>query len=203
MSAALSLSLTLPPICKYQYTSRDTHVPKSTTRELPCPKEPSEFKLSRRNLIHYTTLGLTGAGFSVSSPANAAEPESPASSTSSRMSYSRFLEYLDEGAVKKVDLFENCTVAIAEIYSPLLEKIQRVKIQLPGLPRELLTKLKEKNVDFAAHPVEVSMWPAILDLLGNLAFPLILIGALLLNSSGSDTPAGGPNLPFGLGRYVF
>jgi hypothetical protein len=33
---------------------------------------------------------------------------------SSRMSYSRFLEYLDMGRVKKVDLFENGTIAIVE-----------------------------------------------------------------------------------------
>lgn len=38
-----------------------------------------------------------------------------------------------------------------------------------------------------------------MDLLGNLAFPLILLGSLLLRSS-TDNP-GGPNLPFGLGRY--
>lgn len=203
MSPALSLCVTLPPICKSQDISRDTHLPKFTTKEDPCPKNPSEFKFSRRNLINHTALGLTGTGLSVSKPGKAAEPESPVSSTSSRMSYSRFLQYLDEGAVKKVDLFDNGTVAIAEIFNPTLEKIQRVKIQLPGLPRELLRKLKEKNVDFAAYPMEVSMWPAILDLLGNLAFPLILLGSLLLRSSGTNTPAGGPNLPFGLGRYVF
>lgn len=115
------------------------------------------------------------------------------------MSYSRFLQYLDEGAVKKVDLFENETVAIAEIFNPTLEKIQRVKIQLPGLPQELLRKMKEKDIDFAAHPMERDWWPAVLDLLGNFAFPLILLGSLLLRSSSTNTP-GGPNLPFGLGR---
>ena len=74
-----------------------------------------------------------------------AEPESPQDATSSRMSYSRFLQYVDEGAVKKVDLFENGTIAIAEIFNPALNKIQRVKIQLPGLPPELLRKLKERH----------------------------------------------------------
>ena len=33
---------------------------------------------------------------------------------SSRMSYSRFLEYLDKDRVKKVDLFENGTIEIVE-----------------------------------------------------------------------------------------
>ncbi|KAL6561627.1 ATP-dependent zinc metalloprotease FTSH 2, chloroplastic [Orobanche minor] len=38
----------------------------------------------------------------------------------SRMSYSRFLEYLDKDRVKKVDLFENGTIAIVEAISPEL-----------------------------------------------------------------------------------
>ncbi|EXB31964.1 ATP-dependent zinc metalloprotease FTSH 6 [Morus notabilis] len=196
---SLSLSVSLPPICKSEDISRENHLPKITNKEDPCHRNPSELKLSRRNLINSTALGLIGIGLSVSKPARA-EPESPVSSTSSRMSYSRFLQYLEQGAVKKVDLFENGTVAIAEIFNPTLEKIQRVKIQLPGLPEELVRKMKEKNVDFAAHPMEINYWPAILDLLGNLAFPLILLGSLILRSSGPNTPAGGPNLPFGLGR---
>lgn len=143
--------------------------------------------------------GLIGRGVLVGEPAKA-EPETPLESSSNRLSYSRFLQYLDEGGVKKVDLFENGTVAIAEIYNPALEKIQRVKVQLPGLPQELVRKMKEKNVDFAAHPMQMNWSAALLDLLGNLAFPLILLGSLLLRSSSVNNPGGGPNLPFGLGR---
>lgn len=197
---ALSLSVSLPPICKSQDLSRETHLPKITNREDSSHKNPSEFKLSRRNLVNTTALGLIGTGLSVSKPARS-EPESPVASISSRLSYTRFLQYLEQGAVKKVDLFENGTVAIAEIFNPALEKIQRVKIQLPGLPQELVRKMKEKNVDFAAHPMQVNNWPAVLDLLGNLAFPLLLLGSLLLRSSDPNSPAGGPNLPFGLGKY--
>ncbi|XP_030954247.1 ATP-dependent zinc metalloprotease FTSH 6, chloroplastic [Quercus lobata] len=199
MSPALSLSLSHPPIFKSQDFSKDnTNLTKSTYRENPCQKTPLDIKISWRKLIKSTALGLTGGGLSVAQPARAVQ-ESPVEATSSRMSYSRFLQYLDEGAVRKVDLFENGTVAIAEIFNPILNKIQRVKIQLPGLPQEFLRKMKEKNIDFAAHPMEVNWWPAILDLLGNLAFPLILLGLLLLRTSSTNTP-GGPNLPFGLGR---
>ncbi|KAK9925069.1 hypothetical protein M0R45_033410 [Rubus argutus] len=199
MSPALSLSLSLSPICKTQEISKDTHLPKNTNREAPCHKSNSDLKITRRSLSYSASLGLIVPGtLSLSHPARA-EPDSPTASTSSRMSYSRFLQYLDEGAVKKVDLFENETVAIAEIFNPTLEKIQRVKIQLPGLPQELLRKMKEKDIDFAAHPMEMDWWPAVLDLLGNFAFPLILLGSLLLRSSSTNTP-GGPNLPFGLGR---
>ena len=93
-------------MCKYQDISKDTHLPKGTNRENSCLKTPSNTKPSRRKLLSSTALGLVeGGGLSVSRPARA-EMESPDESTSSRLSYSRFLQYLDEGAVKKVDLFE-------------------------------------------------------------------------------------------------
>ncbi|KAI4346604.1 hypothetical protein L6164_007486 [Bauhinia variegata] len=197
MSPVLSLSLSPTlNLCKSRELPKDTDLPKINNREDPCPQTGSDLKISKRKLLSSTAL--SGIGLSVSQPARAAEPESPIASSSSRLTYSRFLQYLDEGAVKKVDLFENGTVAIAEIYNPALEKIQRVKIQLPGLPQELLRKMKEKNVDFAAHPMEVNWAAAILDMLGNFAFPLILLGTLLLRTS-TNNPAG-PNLPFGLGR---
>ncbi|KAL2496744.1 ATP-dependent zinc metalloprotease FTSH 2 [Forsythia ovata] len=72
--------------------------------------------------------------------------------SNSRMSYSRFLEYLDKDRVTKVDLFENGTIAIVEAISPELgNRVQRVRVQLPGLSQELLQKFREKNIDFAAH----------------------------------------------------
>lgn len=101
--------------------------------------------------------------------------------------------------MKKVDLIENGTVAIAEISNPALGKIQRVRVNLPGLPVDLVREMKEKNVDFAAHPMDVNWGAFLLNFLGNLGFPLILLGSLLLTSSSRKTP-GGPNLPFGLGR---
>ncbi|KAL6959732.1 ATP-dependent zinc metalloprotease FTSH 6, chloroplastic [Sarracenia purpurea var. burkii] len=197
MSPALSVSLPHLPLCKSKDPSKNPHLPKT---ENPRPRTALDTNLRRRNLLQSTGLALAGGSAAV--PASRAEPESPIEATSSRMSYSRFLKYLDDGAVKKVDLFENRTVvAIAELDNPTLNRIQRVKIHLPGLPQELLRKLKEKSVDFAAHPVEVNMIAAVLDLLGNLAFPLMLIGgSLLLRSSSGNAPGGTPNLPFGLGR---
>ncbi|EHA8588182.1 putative ATP-dependent zinc metalloprotease FTSH 6, chloroplastic [Cocos nucifera] len=183
MSPALSLTTAHLPICRSQEISKENNI-----------KTP----LGRRKLLKSAGLGLIGTGFAAARPTKA-EPESPQDSTSSRMSYSRFLQYLNEGAVKKVDLFENGTVAIAEISNPALNRIQRVKVELPGLPKELLRKLKEKDVDFAAHPVQPNVGLAILDFLVNWGFPLLLLGSLFLRTSSVNTP-GGPNLPFGLGR---
>ena len=119
---------------------------------------------------------------------------------SSRMSYSRFLEYLDMGRVKKVDLYANGTIAIVEAVSPELgNRVQRVRVQLPGTSGELLQKFREKNVDFAAHSESEDTGGVFLNLLGNLAFPLLLVGGLFLLTRRSGGAGGGPGMPGGMG----
>ncbi|MEW5311108.1 MAG: hypothetical protein WDW38_002849 [Sanguina aurantia] len=125
-----------------------------------------------------------------SGAANAAEDPSVASS---RMSYSRFLEYLEMGRVKKVDLYENGTIAIVEAVSPELgNRVQRVRVQLPGTSPELLTKFRTLKIDFAAHANTEDGGAVFLNLLGNLAFPLLLVGGLFLLSRQSQGGMGGP-----------
>ncbi|CAL5403848.1 unnamed protein product [Camellia sinensis] len=120
------------------------------------------------------------------------------------MSYSRFLEYLDKDKVKKVDLFENGTIAIVEAVSPELgNRVQRVWVQLPGLCQELLQKFREKNIDFAVHNAQEDSGSLLFNLIGNLAFPLILIGGLFLlsrRSSGGMGDPGGPGFPLAFGQ---
>lgn len=125
--------------------------------------------------------------------------------SNSRMSYSRFLEYLDQDRVQKVDVFENGTIAIVEAISPELgNRVQRVRVQLPGLSQELLQKFREKNIDFAAHNAQEDSGSVLFNLIGNLAFPLILIGGLFLLSrrggSGGMGGPGGPGFPLGIGQ---
>ena len=123
--------------------------------------------------------------------------------SSSRMSYSRFLEYLDKDRVNRVDLYENGTIAIVEAVSPELgNRVQRVRVQLPGLNQELLQKFREKNIDFAAHNAQEESGSLLFNLIGNLAFPLILIGGLFLLSrrSGGMGGPGGPGFPLAFGQ---
>ncbi|KAJ9515446.1 hypothetical protein QJQ45_016441 [Haematococcus lacustris] len=129
-------------------------------------------------------------------PAAAARAEDAAGVASSRMSYSRFLEYLEMGRVKKVDLYENGTIAIVEAVSPELgNRVQRVRVQLPGTSPELLQKFREKKIDFAAHSNAEDGGAVFLNLLGNLAFPLLLVGGLFLLSRRSQGGMGGPGGP--------
>lgn len=201
-SSALSLPLRNIPTCnkKSQEFPKPTHLSKSSLRDNPILKTQAlDHKLTNRALLSLTALGFTSSlGTFLAHPAKA-EPEAPIEATSNRMSYSRFLQHLKENEVKKVDLFENGTIAIAEICNPALGKIQRVRINLPGLPVDLVREMKEKNVDFAAHPMDVNWGAFLLKFLGNLGVPLILLGSLLLTSSSRRT-LGGPKLPFLLGR---
>jgi cell division protease FtsH len=130
--------------------------------------------------------------------AAAEEQQQQQAVASSRMSYSRFLEYLDMDRVKKVDLYENGTIAIVEAVSPELgDRVQRVRVQLPGTSQELLSKFRQKNIDFAAHSAQEDSGSVILNLISNLAFPLLLVGGLFFLSrrAGGGMGGGGPGGP--------
>jgi hypothetical protein len=67
----------------------------------------------------------------------------------------------------QVDLYENGTIAIVEAVSPELgNRVQRVRVQLPGTSAELLNKMREKKVDFAAHSNTEDGGSVFLNLLG-------------------------------------
>jgi hypothetical protein len=66
-------------------------------------------------------------------------------------------------------LYENGTIAIVEAVSPELgNRVQRVRVQLPGTSAELLTKFREKKIDFAAHSNTEDGGAVFLNLLGEL-----------------------------------
>ena len=74
---------------------------------------------------------------------------------SSRMTYGRFLEYLEMGWVKQVDLYENSRNAIVQASSPELgNRPQTIRVEIPVGASQLIQKLKEYNIDFDAHPTE-------------------------------------------------
>ncbi len=69
----------------------------------------------------------------------------------------------------QVDLYESGTIAIVEAVSPELgNRVQRVRVQLPGTSQELLSKFREKKVDFAAHTATEDGGAVFLNLLGEL-----------------------------------
>ena len=115
--------------------------------------------------------------------------------SSSRMTYGRFLEYLEMGWVKQVDLYDNSRNAIVQASSPELgNRPQAIRVEIPVGASQLIQKLKEYNIDFDAHPV--ARKNIFIVIASNLILPLIFIGGLIFffqNSEGfSQNPGSGP-----------
>nr|WGH12714.1 Cell division protein FTSH [Echinothamnion sp.] len=124
--------------------------------------------------------------------------------TNSRMTYGRFLEYIDMGWVKKVDIYDNGHTAVIEAIGPEIgNRIQKIRVELPASAPELITKLKTNHIDLDAHPAKnnTALW----NLLGNLFFPLLLISSLALLFRRSNNSGGGPGqaMSFGKSKALF
>src|SRR6476469_10121440 len=71
---------------------------------------------------------------------------------STRMTYGRFLEYLDAGRVTSVDLYEGGRTAIVEAVDPELDnRVQRLRVDLPGNAPELISRLRNDKISFDVH----------------------------------------------------
>lgn len=128
---------------------------------------------------------------------------SPASmgrnTASTRMTYGRFLEYLDANRVVSVDLYEGGRTAIVEAVDPELDnRLQRLRVDLPGNAPELITRLRAAKVNFDIHAVRND--GAIWGLLGNLIFPVLLIGGLFFLFRRSGNVPGGPGQAMNFGK---
>lgn len=123
---------------------------------------------------------------------------------STRMTYGRFLEYLDNSRIRSVDLYDGGRTAIVEAVDPELDnRLQRLRVDLPGNTPELITRLRESNINLDAHPIRND--GAIWGLLGNLIFPILLLGGLFFLFRRSGNVPGGPGqaMSFGKSRARF
>nr|YP_009402776.1 cell division protein [Compsopogon caeruleus]ARX96125.1 cell division protein [Compsopogon caeruleus] len=119
--------------------------------------------------------------------------------SSSRMTYGRFLEYLNMGWVKKVDLYDSGHTAIVEALGPDLgNRVQKIRVELPASAPDLINKLKQSNVDFDAHPNRNNS--AIWGLIGNLFFPLALVLLISFLFRRSNNTPGGPGQAMSFGK---
>jgi len=121
-------------------------------------------------------------------------------SSSSRMTYGRFLEYLELGWVKQVDLYDNSRNAIVLASSPELgNRPQSIRVEIPVGASQLIQKLKDYNINFDAHPIPRKS--LLVTIATNLILPLIFIAGLIFffqNSDNFSQNAG--NSPMNLGK---
>ena len=119
---------------------------------------------------------------------------------SSRMTYGRFLEYLEMGWVKQVDLYDNGRNAIIQASSPELgNRPQLIRVEIPVGASQLILKLKEYNIDFDAHPIENKN--ILITVASNILIPIIFItGLFYLFHNSENFPGGTGSSPMNLGK---
>ena len=116
-----------------------------------------------------------------------------------RLSYGRFLEYLDSDRVQAVDLYDNGRTAIVQANDPQVSgNTQRYRVDLPENAPELITKMRESDVAIDSHDNGDN--GAIWGFLGNLIFPVLLIGALFFLFRRSNNAGGGPGQAMNFGK---
>ena len=123
----------------------------------------------------------------------------PRNAAVARMSYGRFLDYVEAGRVTAVDIYDGGRNAVVEAVDPDLDnRVQRLRVDLPGLAPELINTLKNEGISFDIHPPKTA--PPALGILGNLLFPLLLIGSLIFLARRSNSMPGGPGQAMQFGK---
>ncbi|MEN9229207.1 MAG: AAA family ATPase, partial [Gloeomargarita sp. HHBFW_bins_205] len=126
--------------------------------------------------------------------------ETGLNAATARMTYGRFLEYLEAGQVLRMDLYDGGRTAVVEIVDPeLTSRFQRIRVDLPTAGPELISRLRQAHVDFDIHNhrnTNLALW----GLVGNLVFPLLLLGGLVFLLRRSNSLPGGPGQAMNFGR---
>jgi len=119
---------------------------------------------------------------------------------SSRMTYGRFLEYLEMGWIKQVDLYDNSRNAIVQASSPELgNRPQTIRVEIPVGASQLIQKLKEYNIDFDAHPAKQKN--LFVTIASNIILPTIfIVGLVYLFQNSENFGSGSGQSPMNLGK---
>ena len=105
---------------------------------------------------------------------------------SSRMNYGEFLNYIELGWVKQVDLYENSRNALIKVSSPELgNRPQWIRVDIPVGASQLVEKLKDYNIDFDAHPIPEKN--IVFSIASNLILPLLFVVGLIFFFRNSDS----------------
>jgi cell division protease FtsH len=154
--------------------------------ELRSKELNNDMSSTRRSLV--SAMGIMAA--SLSTPALAA-PVGP-------WALSEFFDAIEKDSVERVT-FDDAGKALVAVDSD--GGRHRVEI-LPSEGPEILASLRKKNVPFAVQPPAEDPLGGASAILGNLAFPLILLGGLFLlnrnNGGMGGGGMGGPGGPMGM-----
>jgi cell division protease FtsH len=135
--------------------------------------------------------------------ARPAVPQMNVNAANTRITYGRFLQYLDQHRIRKVDIYEGGRTAIVVGTDPQLEnREQRARVDLPVYAPELMLKLKESGVDLAVYPPRNTnqIW----GFLSNLIFPVaLMVGLFFLFRRSGQMGGPGQAMDFGKSKARF
>lgn len=156
-------------------------------------------KISWKTVLLWTLPALVISFFVWQGAFAPATAELGGNTASTRMSYGRFLDYLNAGRVTNVDLYDGGRTAIVEATDPqLADQVQRLRVDLPNNAPELIALLRSSDIGFDTHPPRSD--GAIWGLLGNLVFPILLIAGLFFLFRRSNNVPGGPGQAMSFGK---
>ncbi len=157
-------------------------------------------KFSWRTALLWTLPLLVVGFFLWQGSVGSVDPADTGRNTASTsMTYGRFLDYLDAGRVTSVDFYENGQTAIVEAVDPQIDnRVQRWRVDLPGNAPELVERLRNADISIDSHQPRND--GAIIGILGNLLFPILLIGGLFFLFRRSNGGAGGPGQAMNFGK---
>ena len=138
------------------------------------------------------TIGAKQFNFTenINTPLQSDNKELNQNLVTSRMTYGRFLEYLEMGWVKQVDLYDNSRNAIIRASSPELgNRVQTIRVEIPVGASQLITKLKEYDINFDAHPVQNRS--LLIAIASNIILPILFISGLYYFFQSSENFGGG------------
>jgi cell division protease FtsH len=124
---------------------------------------------------------------------------SPLNTANSRMTYGRFLGYLDSDRIVSVDLYDGERTAIVQVVDPeVANRVVRARVDLPANSPDLVSRLRNSKISFDTHPQgnDGAIW----GFLGNLVFPVLLIASLFFLFRRSNNMPGGPNQAMSFGK---
>jgi len=132
--------------------------------------------------LNSTTFNVPGVEQKAPETRNKIDP----STIKVRMTYSRFLEYIDMGWVEEVDFFENGRLAIVKANNPEVgNRGQEIRVDIPVGATQLIEKLKDYDIDFDAHPIPQ---PSVfLIVIANILLPTAFIAGLIFLFRNSDS----------------
>ncbi|MEB3278782.1 MAG: ATP-dependent zinc metalloprotease FtsH2 [Lyngbya sp.] len=156
-------------------------------------------KTTWRTILLWTLPALVIGFFLWQGAFNPSVTDMGNNTASTRMSYGRFLDYLNAGRVTSVDLYDGGRTAIVEAVDPQLDnRVQRLRVDLPNNTPELISRLRDAEISFDTHPPRND--GAIWGLLGNLIFPILLIAGLFFLFRRSNNVPGGPGQAMNFGK---